>query len=171
VNADEILAADEIVGGSNSLKAVPVPVDEWKPGSLVHVAELTADERDELEEEWSKFREKLNEEGSNVGFRSFVVAWCLCDALRNRLFAGKEAAAAQSIGANRNGKATARVFNVAARINGLLKEDIDALEKNSGAAPPEAANSDGSGESPSRSAARVGKLGSAKSRAKNTRSS
>ncbi len=31
MNADEILAPDEILGGANSLKAVPVPVDN---GSL-----------------------------------------------------------------------------------------------------------------------------------------
>lgn len=171
MNAEEILAADEIVGGANSLKAVPVPVDEWKPGSLVHVAELTADERDELEEEWSRFREKLNEDGSNVGFRSFVVAWCLCDAARTRMFAGREATAAQSIGTNRNGKATARVFNVAARINGLLKEDIDALEKNSAAPPGEAESSAGSGESLSPSGSRAAKRGSGRSPAKSTPSS
>jgi hypothetical protein len=170
VNADEILAADEIVGGMNSLQAIPVPVNEWKENSLVHVAELTADERDELEEEWAKFRDKLNEDGSNVGFRSFVVAWCLCNEQRVRLFAGREAEAAQSIGANRNGRATARVFNIAARINGLLKEDIDSLEKKSVATPPVDASSAGSGESPSLSDSRAAKRGSGRSRAKSTQS-
>lgn len=168
MTADEILAADDILGGVDSLKAIPVPVDEWKPNSLVHVAELTADERDELEEEWAKFKDRLNEAGSNVGFRAFVVAWCLCDAQRKRLFAGREAQAAQTIGQNRNAKATSRVFNIAANINGLLKEDIDSLEKKSETPPAEVASSDGNGESRSASGSRAAKRGSAKSRAANT---
>ena len=125
------------------MRAVPVVTPEWKPGSQVYVAELSADERDQLETDWADYRDNLNEDDSNVGFRSYCVAWCLCNRKRQRLFAGREEVAAQKIG-SRNGKATSRVFNVVSMLNGLLKSDIDILEGNSEATP--AGTDAGSGE-------------------------
>lgn len=121
---DDILAAD-------ALRAVPVSTHEWKPNTRAFVAELTGDERDKFETEWVDYKSALGEEEDNVGFRAFAVAWMLCDAQRVRLFGSDTVvSAAQTIGAKKNGKATARLFNVCSRINGLTKADIDALEKN-----------------------------------------
>lgn len=137
------LLADD---GDTALRAVGVPTPEWKRGSLVYVAELSANERDELEVGWAEFKAAKGEE-NNVGFRAWCVAFCLCDQERGLLFEPDEVAdAAEKIG-KRNGKATSRLFNMASKINGLTKQDIDELEGNSEATPPE--NADGNGESPS----------------------
>ncbi len=124
LTADELLTAPQ-----QKLIAHAVSTPEWKEGSFVYVAELTADERDEMEQGWIGYRSQHNgADDDNVGFRAYTVAYCLCDANRQRLFAGRESSAAVVIG-QRNGKATARVFNTCSKINGLTKADIDALEK------------------------------------------
>lgn len=123
----EILNDSEILAG-DKLRAVPVAVPEWKPGSRVFVAELSADERDEFETAWVEYKQARGEE-DNIGFRAFTVAYCLCNQSRYRSFQGREAEAAQAIG-QRNAKATSRLFNTISRINGLTKADIDQLEGN-----------------------------------------
>lgn len=123
----ELLAAQDILG-TDKLQAFPVVTPEWKPGSQVYVAELSADERDQMETAWVEYKEARGEE-DNVGFRAFCVAFCLCDAKRYRLFADREETAAAAIG-KRNAKATSRIFNTVSRLNGLTKADIDVLEGN-----------------------------------------
>lgn len=131
LDAGSVLHGDDILGGTDALRAVPVATPEWKAGSRVFVAELSADERDELEVLWAEYKaERDGDEADNsVGFRAFVVAFCLCDNDRYRLFSGRESEAAAKI-SKRNGKATSRLFNVCSRVNGLTKSDIDELEKN-----------------------------------------
>lgn len=139
------LLADE-TSSLDSLRAVAVPTPEWKAGTLAYVAELSANERDELEVGWSDYKQSKGEE-DNVGFRAWCVAFCLCDVERGLLFDPDEVpAAAERIG-KKNGKATSRLFNIISRINGLTKADIDVLEGNFGATQPE--NAAGNGESPS----------------------
>jgi hypothetical protein len=128
LNSFDILNGDDILAGKDRLRAVPVPVPEWKPGSQVFVAELSGDERDEFETAWADYK-TAREEEDNVGFRAFTVAYCLCDDKRWLLFQGRFPEAAQTIG-GRNGKATSRLFNTISRINGLTKADIDQLEGN-----------------------------------------
>ena len=123
----EILRGDDLLA-SDTLRAVAVATPEFKAGSRVFVAELSADERDEFETAWQEHKQALGED-DNVGFRAFTAAYCLCDEKRYRTFAGREAEAAAAIG-KRNGKATGRIFNTACRINGLTKSDIDELEGN-----------------------------------------
>jgi uncharacterized lipoprotein len=126
---ESVLGADNVLSSHDKLRAVPVATHEWQPNSRAFVCEMNSDERDQFETDWVEYRESLDDDDNNVGFRAFTVAWGLCDADRNRLFAGREAEAAQVIGA-RSGKTTARLFNTLSRINGLTKADIDALEKN-----------------------------------------
>lgn len=125
----------------DTLSPEPVKVPEWGGGGEVLVAQLNADERDELEAQWGEVRDE--EERGLVGFRAFVAAYCACDASNRRFFKETKAVheSALIIG-RRNGRAVNRVFNAACRLNGLLKEDVEALEKNSDAAPQD----DGSGE-------------------------
>jgi hypothetical protein len=124
----EIMKADDILSGGDKLRAVAVAIPEWKAGSQVFVAELSADERDAFETAWVEHKQSRGEE-DNIGFRAFTVAWCICTEGRYRTFAGREAEAAAAIG-QRNGKATSRLFNTISRINGLTKADIDQLEGN-----------------------------------------
>lgn len=139
------LLADDVLD-TLALRAVGVPTPEWKPGTLAYVAELNANERDELEVGWAEFKAAKGEEDS-VGFRAWCVAFCLCDVERGLLFDTDEVPAAAARIGKKNGKATSRLFNTISRINGLTKADIDVLEGNSVATQPE--NADGNGESPS----------------------
>ncbi len=148
LSAAQILSGADILGTADELKARQVPVPEWTPNGLVYVAELDADERDELETQWLDYRDCRNDDQSSVGFRAFVAAFCLCNCKRDRLFADDVEKAAQIIG-NRNGKATSRIFATASRINGLTASDIDQLEKNSPAPANQEGSDAGSGGSPS----------------------
>ena len=132
-------------GEEDSLRAVGVPTPEWKAGTLAYVAELTANERDELEVGWADYKNSKGED-DNVGFRAWCVAFCLCDHERGLLFDPDEVPAAAARLGKKNGKATSRLFNTISRINGLTKADIDVLEGNSEATPP--VNADGNGGSP-----------------------
>ncbi|QDV26744.1 hypothetical protein [Aureliella helgolandensis] len=127
LNESTILSGADILA-ADKLRAVPVVTHEWKPGSQVYVAELTADERDELEQSWAEYKTARDEE-DGIGFRAWCAAYCICDEKRNRTFIGRQVEAAETIG-KRRGKTTSRIFNTAARINGLTKADIDELEKN-----------------------------------------
>ena len=92
LTADQLLSSPPV-----KLIAHAVSTPEWVDGSFVYVAELSADERDEMETGWMAYREQHNsDDESNVGFRAYTVAYCLCDANRQRLFAGREAAAANN---------------------------------------------------------------------------
>lgn len=124
----DVINGDDILTARDKLRAVLVATPEWAANGAVHVAELSADERDAMEIAWAEYKESLGEE-DNAGFRAFAVAFCICSETRERLFAGREAVVAQAIG-GRNGKATCRLFNTISRINGLTKADVDALEGN-----------------------------------------
>lgn len=126
---DDILKADDLPA---------VPVDVW--GITVHVATLRADERDEMETMWGEFRTESGQE-NNVGFRAFVVAYCLCDEQRSRLF--KDFAAfTDAVRKLRMRRASDinLVFSAASRINGLTKSDEEELKKTSKPATTTAGN-------------------------------
>ncbi len=128
------LSLSEIVATSVGVPACkPVPTPEWGEGTGVYIAELTADERDTLETEWAQLKDTFDDE-TNVGFRGWVVTFCLCD--ENRVFDANDyqerQKAFQSIGA-KGAKVISRLFNVASKLNGLVREDIENLEKKSGA--------------------------------------
>lgn len=144
LNAVDLLADDIL--GVDVLRAVAVPTPEYKFGSQAFVAELSAEERDQLEVGWAAYQEAQIESEDNVGFRAYCVAFCLCDQKRGLLFrSDEEVVAAANKLRKRNAKATSRLFNTISRINGLTKADIDALEGNSEATRQE--NAAGSGES------------------------
>lgn len=125
LSLDTILATD-------TLQPRKVQVPEW--GGHVYVAALTADQRDEFETEWQRIKDARKQE-DNVGFRAFLVASTLCDE-SNRLLCvnGKRESSADALGAKAAGPIN-RIFNAACELNGLTKDDVEELEKNSEAAP------------------------------------
>jgi hypothetical protein len=128
-----MLSAEDILKPSK-LKAVRVAVPEW--GGEVYVAQLRADERDQLESDWLEARTGE----SMVGFRAFITAGCLCDAERTFLFP-EPAKVFKQLG-RKDATGVNRVFTKACELNGFTKEDQEELLKNSEAAPSES----GSGE-------------------------
>ncbi len=163
LDASALLKTEEL-----PLRAVQVCTPELGDDSFVFVAELSADERDELEELWAEKKKEYDDE-TQIGFRAWVVAYCLCDDQRKRLFDESNIANAAAALGRKAAKPMARIFNAACRINGLLRSDVDTLEKNSAAKTgPQGV---GSGESPSASASQVDEPGSGRSRRKSTPSS
>lgn len=123
------------------LQAHPVSVNEFGPATVAWIAELGANESQErIGKPWEKFREDAGQE-SNDGWREFVVAACLCSGQDRTFLVAPDgiAEAAKAIG-KQNLKAVMRMYELAAKLNGLTEEDD---EKNS---PPAG---DGNGTSPS----------------------
>ena len=109
----------------DALKPGKVYVSEWN--DTVYVAQLTADERDQLEDVWQQIKGD-----TNVGFRAFVVAFTLCDEKNVRYFMDVDAVRASMAAlGKKNAGPVVKVFNVACAKNGLTKSDVDELEKNS----------------------------------------
>lgn len=117
---DQILASDD-------LEREPLEIPEW--GGTVFVKVMTAGERDKFEERFTRNRYDNT--------RAALAVACVCDEAGKPLFtdadipalAGKSAAALQ------------HVFDAAARLNALTKDDVDAMEKNSASVPPAGSSS------------------------------
>ncbi len=158
----------KLVGGAVAkLRAVPIQANEIEQDLVVHIAELTAEQRDELESEWSNYRDTFGDGETAIGFRAFCVAFCLCDADRNLLLGDRKTRneyAEQLQGSS--SRLISRLFSTAARINGLTKTDEEELGNSS-----KTQNGSGSGESPSVSATPAGRRGSRKSAAASTANS
>ena len=143
----EMLATLAASGGKPG-RVVTVPVPELGPGTVAHVGEMSADERDaRIEVAWLD-RQKREGSTSAVGFRAFAVAASLCDPQRAWLAADVEATErlAAQLGAIANGP-VGRIFHEVARLNGLTKEDVEALEKNSPATSSAVSNGGSSSDS------------------------
>lgn len=116
---DQILQADDI-------KTETVPVPEW--GGEVIVRGLTGAERDAWE------IAVTTEEGKRVtNLRAQLVARSVVDENGKKLFTSLDA---ELLG-KKSGKAIDRVYEVAAKLSGIRKEDIDELAKNSPDGPNE----------------------------------
>ena len=126
------LTLDILKGELPPLRCVAVVVDEFGDGTIAWMAELTAQERDErIEKPWREHCEETSDE-SNSGFRAFAVAGCWCHG-EDRTFMAKgpaEIAEIAEVLVSRLSKPIARMFNVAASLNGLTQEELDGVKKN-----------------------------------------
>lgn len=94
-------------------------VPEW--GETVYVREMSVGERDA----WDIAQDRLGKSKLN-NFRSRFLAVVLCDVEGTRLFSDLEASIIETMPA----KAIEGIFEFAARVNGLLKADLEEMEKN-----------------------------------------
>lgn len=121
---DDILQARDVI-----TEIVETP--EW--GGCVHVRSLSAAERGLIEEGAARFKET---KGKNDSFaRTFTVkiaTMAICDETGNRLFEERDITALQQ----KNAAVIARIAEVAQRLSGFSKEDIEELEKNLPEAQP-----------------------------------
>lgn len=122
---ETILGRDAILTASD-LPTEKVSVPEW--GGTVLIRTMTAEERDRFEV--TTFEEK-QDKTKKVNVRARLASLVIVDANGNRLFSELDAL----LLAKKSGKAMDRVFEAASRLNGLSKDDIADLEKNSAAAP------------------------------------
>jgi len=110
-----------------------VDVPEW--GGSVCVRSITAAERGQIEAAAAKFKESKGKDDSFA--RTFTVkfaALALCDEQGVRLFTDERDIANL---AAKNASAVSRIAEVAQRMSGFTKQDLEELEKNSGNAQPE----------------------------------
>lgn len=114
---DAILAASDI-----TVETVPVP--EW--GGEVLVAGLTGAQRDEYEQSTIKQRGQ-DVEMNLANMRAKLVSLSVVDENGKRLFSDKDVTAL----GKKSARALQRVFDVAMRLSGISKEDLDELAKNS----------------------------------------
>lgn len=124
LNKEDILQAKDV-----KIEAVDVP--EW--GGGVYVRSITAAERGQIEEAAAKFKESKGKDSFARTFTVKFAALAICDEEGTRLFKDDEIAQLQL----KNAAAIARVAEVAQRLSGFTKEEMDELEKNSSDAPAE----------------------------------
>lgn len=112
----------EAIMGADDLPCKSVKVPEWKGSVLVWT--LTGLERDAFEQAAADRRK-----GGRVeiaGLKALLVVLCVHDKAGARLFEDADADALNS----KSGAAIDRLYQVAARLNHLLPEDIEELAGN-----------------------------------------
>ena len=102
-----------------ALPTVPVSVPEW--GANLSVRSMTAAERDDFDA-----ASRDGGEANLTNFRARLVVRCLIDATGDRVFTDADAAAVGALPAG----PVCKVFEAAAKLNGLTKEDVEEIEGN-----------------------------------------
>jgi hypothetical protein len=115
------LSRDAILQCAPVLPKELVEVPEW--GGSVWVRTVSASERDKLEMEWERTK--------RVHFRARLVFVCACDEAGAPLFRETDI---PCLGA-KSTTAVTRICDVAFRLNGFTKTEIEELEKNSQSDP------------------------------------
>jgi hypothetical protein len=110
---EQILNADDV-------RREKVTVPEW--GGEVFVRTMTADERDEYEQERAEARGDDPKQNLK-GVRAALVARTVCDEQGNALFTEEDV---DALG-KKSAKAMSRVFNKSAKLNLLTDSDIAEL--------------------------------------------
>jgi hypothetical protein len=106
-----------------------VEVPEW--GGAIYVRSITARERGLIEAGAAKYKETKGKDDSFARtFSLKMVAQSICDETGARLFDDSEI----ELLAGKNAAVVARISDVAQRLSGFSKEDLEELEKNSGKA-------------------------------------
>lgn len=109
-----------------------VHVPEWN--GEVCLKSITAAERGQIEAAAARFRESRGKDETFARtFTLKIVSMALCDELGNRLFDDGDFAEL----AKKNAAVIARLAEVAQRLSGFGKEDLEELEKNSAETPVE----------------------------------
>lgn len=114
LNRTDILTAQDC-------KIVEVEVPEWRGSVFVKV--MSGKQRDA----WEAFvvsRKDKDGKINTAGLRSMLVATCVCDELGNELFTNEDIPEIEK----RNASALQRIFDEAAKLNGLTGESAEAIK-------------------------------------------
>jgi hypothetical protein len=117
------LTRDSILNAKD-LKRELVKVPEW--GGEVYVRCMTGSERDNFESEAYQVRGKSVDINKD-NFRARLLVRVLVDEKGERIFSDQDVAAL----GDKSGKALDRLFSAAMRVNGLSRDDVEELTKNS----------------------------------------
>lgn len=125
LNKQDILQARDVI-------TEKLEVPEW--GGAIYVRSISAAERGLIEEGAARFKES---KGKNDTFaRTFtvkMVSMAVCDEHGQRLFDDKDIVLLQQ----KNAAVISRIAEVAQRLSGFSKQDLEELEKNLPEAQPE----------------------------------
>ena len=121
----KLLTKEDILKANDSQKKL-VDVSKWWGGS-VYVKSLTATERDKFDESI----QKMDDDGKSIpvleNMRAKLCALTICDANGVRLFGNDDIV---NLG-KKNAGAVEKCFDVARELNGMRKEDLEKMAKNS----------------------------------------
>ncbi len=162
------LSIDSLLKSANKQqRPAQVNASEIERNSCIWILTPTADQRDLCEVQWANYSRAFLKEG-NVGFRKFLVAWCLCDEKNQQLLdPGPEENRVtpefikqmNELGTSMPLPVMIRAFDVALAQMGMSEKDIEELEGNSETTHTD----DGSGSKPKRKA-KAAKRGSKSSK-------
>jgi hypothetical protein len=109
---------------AKDLDLCPMAIPEW--GGTIYVRCMTGTERDAFEAEAYTIRGK-NVEINRENFRARLLVRVLVDEENQRIFSDQDI---NSLG-GKSAKILDQLFSVAMRLNGLSREDVEELTKNS----------------------------------------
>jgi hypothetical protein len=133
----------EQIQAASDLPVETVNVPEW--GGDVIVRTLTASERDAWEDTMLKRRDEETGDLDCTNLKAELVSRTLTDASGAPLFS--DPLDGIQLLAKKSGAVVSRLFEVAQRLNGLTKKDVEELAKNSAAAPSGSSSSTSPGVS------------------------
>lgn len=120
-----ILSADQILD-ADDLKPEPVEVPEW--GGTVLVKGMDGTARDRFESQMlNEKMDGVSKDSAMSNYRARLCAACIVDESGKRLFRGD--AVVRRLG-EKSAQALTRVAEVASRLSGLSKQDVDELTGN-----------------------------------------
>lgn len=128
-----VLNVESLMAASPRLAIERIDVPEFGDDMIAWIAELSANEKEaRIELPWLEHKKECDQENDVVGFRSFVVAACLCQS-EARDFAAQDAKTIHKVAEllGRHGKAINRMYLVADRLNAVSEREIEGIEKNS----------------------------------------
>lgn len=123
----EMLTRDAILKAED-LPTEDVAAPEW--GGTVRVRTMRGDERDRYDQECSDSRKASKDAGQGdheANVRARLAAWAIVDADGNRIFTTADV---EALG-QKSSKVLDRIVDVAVRLNGVGKAEIEDLAKNS----------------------------------------
>ena len=114
----------ETILQAQDIKTEQVKVPEWN--ATVNVRGLTAGERDDFEASWFVMDASGEMVRSIANLRARLCVRSVVDENGNRLFTDADT---EALG-QKSGRAMDRIYEVASRLSGLSKKDVDELVKN-----------------------------------------
>lgn len=118
-----MLTKEQILN-ANDLETQTVDVPEW--GGSVRIREMTGSERDAFEQATLKKNGK-NYDLNLSNIRARLCSLCIVDEYGQRMFSDSDISALSA----KSSRALDRLFSLCQKLNGLNKEDVDELSKNS----------------------------------------
>lgn len=126
LNVGERVITPDFLGSlKTTLRTQRVPIPEWGDGVVAYIREMTGIERDQWEATVAQVTPDGKTRMNRENFRATLLVLCLVDESGRRLF---QPAHAPLLG-QQGSMVISRLFNVAARLNGITRQDEEDLQQ------------------------------------------